>query len=91
MRQLACELPALSTISSYTARRRLRMAGCSMLMRRSKVEATCRVISAVSTSSGSACGTTRTPSAVGPAVVLGRRGALTSTVTVSWLPPNRVM
>ena len=90
MRQLACALPWFSTRSSYTVRRRARSAGWRALIRRSKVDATCSVISAFSTSSGELCGTTRMPSVVGPAVVLGRRGGLTWTCTVSCAPPNSV-
>ena len=91
IRQLACVLPRFSIITSNVARRRARMAGWSTVRRRSPISATCTVVSASTTSSGVPCGTIRTPSVSGPAVVVARRGARTSMSTDSLEPPNRVM
>ena len=89
-RHEAWVLPWFSSIISYTARRRARSAGCSMCSLRVCVAPTWSVVSDAPTSSGSLCGTMRTVSAVGPAVVEGRSGGCTSTSTTSCEPPNSV-
>src|SRR4051794_26335671 len=61
-----------------------------MCRRRVYVGPTCSVVSEELTSSGSLCGTIRTLSAVGPAVVEGSSGGCTSMSTTSWEPPNSV-
>ena len=89
-RQLARVFPRFSSIISKVALRRPRRAGCNTSRRRSKLVAMFSVVSALRTSSGSLCGTTRMESDVGPAVVLGNNGGKTSTSTDCCVPPKSV-